>query len=82
MDYRLFYGQGSASDGIRLVLEEIGVPYKLLQSTIERGKTRPPEQLQINPNGWVQREKNINKLIFFQKLKHQMGYLIYGKVLQ
>jgi glutathione S-transferase len=53
MDYRLFYAQGSASDGIRLVLEEIGMPYKLLQSTIERGKTRPPEQLEINPNGWV-----------------------------
>ena len=53
MDYRLFYAQGSASDGIRLVLEEIGVPYKLLQSTIERGKPRPPEQLEINPNGWV-----------------------------
>ena len=29
------------------------MPYKLLQSTIERGKTRPPEQLAINPNGWV-----------------------------
>ena len=53
MDYRLFYALGSASDGIRLVLEEIGVPYKLLQSTIERGKPRPPEQLEINPNGWV-----------------------------
>jgi glutathione S-transferase len=53
MDYRLFYAQGSASDGIRLVLEEIGMPYKLLQSTIERGKPRPPEQLEINPNGWV-----------------------------
>ena len=43
MDYRLFYAQGSAYDVIRLVLEEIGVPYKLLQSTIERCKTRPPE---------------------------------------
>ena len=53
MDYRLFYAQGSASDGIRLVLEEIGMPYKLLQSTIERGKPRPSEQLEINPNGWV-----------------------------
>jgi len=53
MDYRLFYAQGSASDGIRLLLEEIGMPYKLLQSTIERGKPRPPEQLEINPNGWV-----------------------------
>jgi hypothetical protein len=43
MYYRLFYAQGSPSDVISLVLEEIGVPYKLLQSTIERGKTRPPE---------------------------------------
>ena len=53
MDYRLFYAKGSASDGVRVILEEIGVPYKLLQSTIERGKPRPPEQLAINPNGWV-----------------------------
>ena len=59
MDYRLFYAQGSASDGIRLVLEEIGVPYKLLQSKIEKSKIRPPEPLEINPNGCVQREKNI-----------------------
>ena len=53
MDYRLFYAKGSASDGVRVILEEIRVPYKLLQSTIERGKPRPPEQLAINPNGWV-----------------------------
>ena len=53
MDYRLFYAKGSASDGVRVILEEIGVPYKLLQSTIERCKPRLPEQLEINPNGWV-----------------------------
>ena len=53
MDYRLYYAKGSASDGVRVILEEIGVPYELIQSTIDRSKTRPPKQLEINPNGWV-----------------------------
>ena len=53
MNYRLFYAKGSASDGVRVILEEIGVPYELIQSTIDRSKPRPPEQLEINPNGWV-----------------------------
>ena len=46
MDYRLFYAKGSASDGVRVILEEIGVPYELIQSTIDRSKPRPPEQLE------------------------------------
>ena len=53
MDYRLYYAKGSASDGVRVILEEIGVPYELIQSTIDRSKPRPPKQLEINPNGWV-----------------------------
>ena len=39
--------------GIRVMLEEIGVPYELIQTSVEMGKPRPPEQLAINPNGWV-----------------------------
>ena len=53
MDYRLYYAKGSASDGVRVILEEIGVPYELIQSTIDRSKPRPPKQLEINPNRWV-----------------------------
>ena len=53
MDYRLFYAQGSASDVVRVILEEIGVSYELIPSTIDRSKPRPPEQLEINPNGWL-----------------------------
>ncbi len=42
MDYRLFYAKGSASDGVRVILEEIGVPYELIQSTkIEANHARP-----------------------------------------
>lgn len=51
--YKLFYADKSASMGIRVVLEEIGAAYKLLPTTIVPGATRPPEQLAINPNGWV-----------------------------
>ena len=53
MTYKLFYADGSAAQGVRVVLEELGVPYELIESTIDRSKQRPPEQLKINPNGWV-----------------------------
>ena len=39
--------------GVRVILEEIGAPYELIQSTIDMDKPRPPEQLAINPNGWI-----------------------------
>ena len=39
--------------GIRVLLEEIGVKYKLIQSTTDMQKQRPVEQLRINPNGWL-----------------------------
>ncbi len=53
MAYKLFYALGSAAQGVRMVLEEIGAPYELIPSTIDRSKPRPPEQLALNPNGWV-----------------------------
>lgn len=49
--YKLFYALGSASMGVQVILEEICVPYELIQTTIDRSKPRPPEQLAINPNG-------------------------------
>lgn len=39
--------------GIRVMLEEIGAPYELIQTTVDIDKPRPPEQLAINPNGWL-----------------------------
>lgn len=39
--------------GVRVILEEIGAPYELIQTTIDMNKPRPPEQLALNPNGWV-----------------------------
>ncbi len=53
MEYKLFYALGSAAQGVRVILEEIGAPYELVQSTIDMSKPRPPAQLAINPNGWV-----------------------------
>jgi glutathione S-transferase len=53
MNYKLFYASGSVAEGVRVILEELGVPYELIKSTIDRSKQRPPEQLKINPNGWV-----------------------------
>mgnify|MGYP003991623555 CR=1 FL=1 len=53
MSYKLYYALGSASMGVRVLLEEIGASYKLIQSTIDMQKPRPAEQLKFNPNGWV-----------------------------
>ena len=53
MKYKLFYALGSAAQGVQVILEEIGAPYELIQSTMDRAKPRPPEQLAINPNGWI-----------------------------
>ncbi len=53
MIYKLFYALGSAAMGVRLILEEIGAPYELKQTTIDMDKPRPSEQLVLNPNGWV-----------------------------
>ncbi len=53
MTYKLFYALGSAAMGTRVMLEEIGAPYELIQTTIDMDKPRPPEQLALNPNGWV-----------------------------
>ena len=51
--YKLFYAEGSASMGIRVLLEELQVPYQLIKSTIDMDKPRPSEQMEINPNGWI-----------------------------
>ena len=51
--YKLFYANKSASMGVRVMLEEIGVPYDLIQTSVDMDRPRPPEQLAINPNGWV-----------------------------
>jgi len=51
--YKLFYALKTASMGVRVILEEIGAPYELIQTTVDMDKPRPPEQLAVNPNGWV-----------------------------
>ncbi len=53
MSYRLYYAPGSASMGVRVMLEEIGAPYELIDTTIDMEKPRPAEQLALNPNGWI-----------------------------
>jgi len=39
--------------GIRVMLEEIGAPYELIETEIDMDTPRSPEHLAINPNGWV-----------------------------
>jgi glutathione S-transferase len=53
MTYKLYYDLGSASMGVHVILEEIEAPYELIPSTIDRSLPRSPEQMAINPNGWL-----------------------------
>ena len=53
MTYKLYYAGGTASMGVRVLLEEIGASYELIQTTTDRQEPRPAEQLKVNPNGWV-----------------------------
>ena len=53
MTYKLYYVADTASMGVRVLLEEIGAPYELIQTTTDRQTSRPAEQLKINPNGLV-----------------------------
>ena len=38
MNYKLYYAAGTASMGVRVLLEEIGAPYELIQTTTDRRK--------------------------------------------
>ena len=51
--YELYYAHGSASMGVQVLLEELAVPYRLIETSINMLERRPEEQLLINPNGWV-----------------------------
>jgi glutathione S-transferase len=53
MPYRLFYADGSAAMGVRVILEEVGETYELIETEIGAGMPRAPELLVVNPNGWV-----------------------------
>ena len=53
MTYKLYYADGTASMGVRVLLEEIGARYELIPTTTDRKKPRPAKQMMINPNGWV-----------------------------
>ena len=47
MSYQLYYSDGTASMGVRVMLEEIGASYELIETTTEKTKPRPAEQLKI-----------------------------------
>lgn len=53
MTYKLFYADDSAAMAPRVLLEEIGAEYALIDTTIDQGKPRDPAHLALNPNGWV-----------------------------
>ena len=53
MKYTLYYAEGSAAMGVRVILEEIGASYNLIESSIDMDQPRTAEFLALNPNGWV-----------------------------
>ena len=48
MPYRLFYADGSAAMGVRVILEEVGETYELIETEIGAGMPRAPELLAVN----------------------------------
>ena len=50
---KLYYSPGACSLAPHIVLEELGLPYRLELVSIAEGKTRTPEYLAINPKGRV-----------------------------
>ena len=53
MSYRLYYADRTAAMGVRVILEEIEVPYELIWTDISPGSNREPKLLSLNPNGWI-----------------------------
>lgn len=53
MTYALYYAEGSAAMGVRVVLEELNQSYKLIAESIDLNVPRSPELLALNPNGWI-----------------------------
>jgi len=51
--YELFYAEPTAAMGTRVVLEEIGAEYRLINTDITDHAPRAPEFLTLNPNGIV-----------------------------
>jgi len=51
MSYTLFYSPDSANIVVRMVLEELAVPYEALEVNSTHGGQRSPEFLRFNPQG-------------------------------
>lgn len=51
--YTLYYSPGACSLAVHMILCELGVPYELVNVSIQEGKNKSPEFLKINPRGQV-----------------------------
>ena len=51
--YRLYYAEGSAAQGVRVLLEEMELSYELIHTSIDMTIPRDPGVLALNPNGWI-----------------------------
>ncbi|MGX1496658.1 glutathione S-transferase family protein [Roseibium aggregatum] len=49
----LFYAPQTRATGVRILLEELGAPYKLNVLNLKLGENRTPQYLQVNPAGKV-----------------------------
>lgn len=53
MSYKLYYADRSASMTPRVIFEETGVDYELIETSIRPDKPQDPELLALNPSGWI-----------------------------
>ena len=47
-----FHSPGSCSNGIMMLLEELGVPYQIEIIDVKSGQQFDPDFLAKNPKGW------------------------------
>ncbi|MEM7216514.1 MAG: glutathione S-transferase family protein [Pseudomonadota bacterium] len=53
MTYKLYYAGGTAAMGVRVLLEEVGAEYELVETNVKYQTPRSDDLLEHNPNGWV-----------------------------
>lgn len=51
--YTLYYSPAACSMAVHVVLNELNVPFELVETSIQAGKTKTPEFIKMNPRGQV-----------------------------
>jgi glutathione S-transferase len=51
--YKLYYSPAACSMAVHVMLNELNVPFELIETSIQAGNTKTPEFIKMNPRGQV-----------------------------